>query len=122
MQLAALARRAQTIVQLKPRSPETPLQGRPPIQAVCDYKQMEVRGVRESWARGMRWGPPAPCDADATASPQITVHKNDACALLSNAQPHKWRVLGAGGAEAVVPSVCFLVPGPNAEALDAVAR
>ncbi|XP_075346513.1 plectin isoform X30 [Mycteria americana] len=92
-QLAGLARRAKAIVQLKPRSPGTPLQGRPPIQAVCDYKQME-----------------------------ITVHKNDECALLSNAQPYKWKVLSAAGSEAVVPSVCFLVPPPNKEALDAVRR
>ncbi|XP_072707811.1 plectin isoform X26 [Ciconia boyciana] len=92
-QLAGLARRAKAIVQLKPRSPGTPLQGRPPIQAVCDYKQME-----------------------------ITVHKNDECALLSNAQPYKWKVLSAAGNEAVVPSVCFLVPPPNKEALDAVRR
>ncbi|XP_055654367.1 plectin isoform X16 [Falco peregrinus] len=91
--LAGLARRAKTIVQLKPRSPSTPLQGRPPIQAVCDYKQME-----------------------------ITVHKNDECALLSNAQPYKWKVLSAAGSEAIVPSVCFLVPPPNKEALDAVHR
>ncbi|XP_074754371.1 plectin-like isoform X15 [Athene noctua] len=92
-QLGGLSRRAKAIVQLKPRSPGAPLQGRPPVQAVCDYKQME-----------------------------ITVHKGDTCALLSNAQPHKWRVAGVGGGEAVVPSVCFLLPPPNKEALDAVHR
>ncbi|XP_068033392.1 plectin [Anomalospiza imberbis] len=92
-QLGGLSRRARTIVQLKPRSPSTPLQGRPPIQAVCDYKQMEV-----------------------------TVHKNDTCALVNHAQPQQWRVLSAGGSEAVVPSVCFLLPPPNKEALDAVHR
>ncbi|XP_041262041.1 plectin [Onychostruthus taczanowskii] len=92
-QLGGLSRRARTIVQLKPRSPSTPLQGRPPIQAVCDYKQMEV-----------------------------TVHKNDTCALVNHAQPQQWRVLSAAGGEAVVPSVCFLLPPPNKEALDAVHR
>ncbi|XP_039566789.1 plectin [Passer montanus] len=92
-QLGGLSRRARTIVQLKPRSPSTPLQGRPPIQAVCDYKQMEV-----------------------------TVHKNDACALVNHAQPQQWRVLSAAGSEAIVPSVCFLLPPPNKEALDAVHR
>lgn len=45
-QLAGLARRAKAIVQLKPRSPAAPLKGRLPIQAVCDYKQMEVSRVR----------------------------------------------------------------------------
>ncbi|XP_064559303.1 plectin [Zonotrichia leucophrys gambelii] len=93
VQLGALSRRARTIVQLKPRSPSTPLQGRPPIQAVCDYKQMEV-----------------------------TVHKNDTCALVNHAQPQQWRVQSASGSEAVVPSVCFLLPPPNKEALDAVHR
>ncbi|RMC22559.1 hypothetical protein DUI87_00436 [Hirundo rustica rustica] len=52
----------------------------------------------------------------------VTVHKNDACALLSHAQPQQWRVLSAAGSEAVVPSVCFLLPPPNTEALDAVRR
>ncbi|XP_064910841.1 plectin isoform X36 [Columba livia] len=92
-QLGGLARRAKTIVQLKPRGAGAPLHGRPPIQAVCDYKQIE-----------------------------ITVHKNDECALLSNAQPQRWKVLSAGGSEAIVPSVCFLLPPPNSEALDAVRR
>ncbi|KAL8181400.1 UNVERIFIED_CONTAM: hypothetical protein K2H54_001018 [Gekko kuhli] len=92
-QLAGLARRAKAVVQLKPRSPTTPLKGRLPLQAVCDYKQVE-----------------------------ITVHKGDSGTLLSNAQPYKWKVLNAAGSEAVVPSVCFLVPPPNKEALDAVGR
>ncbi|XP_077208971.1 LOW QUALITY PROTEIN: plectin-like [Paroedura picta] len=92
-QLAGLAQRAKAVVQLKPRSPSTPLKGRLPLQAVCDYKQVE-----------------------------ITVHKGDSGTLLSNAQPHKWKVLNAAGVEAVVPSVCFLVPPPNKEALDAVGR
>ncbi|KAM9387057.1 plectin [Phaethornis superciliosus] len=91
--LETLTQRAGTIVQLKPRSPETPLQGHPPLQAVCDYKQME-----------------------------ITVHKGDPCTLLSNAHPHRWRVQSAGGSEALVPSVCFLLPPPNSEAIDAVTR
>ncbi|KAJ7399742.1 Plectin [Pitangus sulphuratus] len=52
----------------------------------------------------------------------VTVHKNDMCALLNHAQPQQWRVLSAGGSEAVVPSVCFLLPPPNKEALDAVHR
>ncbi|XP_066482563.1 LOW QUALITY PROTEIN: plectin [Tiliqua scincoides] len=91
--LAGLGKRAKAIVQLKPRSPATPLKGRLPLQAVCDYKQME-----------------------------ITVHKGDSCTLLSNAQPSKWKVLNAVGSESIMPSVCFLVPPPNKEALDAVSR
>ncbi|XP_030076215.1 LOW QUALITY PROTEIN: plectin [Microcaecilia unicolor] len=92
-QLSALAKRAKTIVQLKPRSAAHPVRGRMPLQAVCDYKQME-----------------------------ITVHKGDECVLLNNSQPYKWKVLNASGSESVVPSVCFLIPPPNKEALDAVNR
>ncbi|XP_056341776.1 plectin isoform X18 [Oenanthe melanoleuca] len=92
-QLGALSRRAGGVVQLKPRSPETPLQGRPPLRAVCDYRQMEV-----------------------------TVHKNEPWTLLSHTQPRQWRVRSAGGAEASLPSVCFLLPPPNPEALEAVKR
>ncbi|XP_043363128.1 plectin isoform X1 [Dermochelys coriacea] len=91
--LTGLAKRAKAIVQLRPRNPATPLKGRLPVQAVCDYKQME-----------------------------ITVHKGDECVLMSNAQPSKWKVLSGSGSESIVPSVCFLVPPPNREALDAVSR
>ncbi|KAM3841395.1 plectin isoform 15-T15 [Vipera latastei] len=91
--LAGLANRAKTIVQLKPRSASPPLRGRLPLQAVCDYKQVE-----------------------------ITVHKGDHCTLLSNAQPYKWKVLNAAGKESLTPSICFLIPPPNKEALEAVGR
>lgn len=40
--LEGLKRRAKTIVQLKPRNPATPIKGKLPVQAVCDFKQMEV--------------------------------------------------------------------------------
>ncbi|RXM27897.1 Plectin [Acipenser ruthenus] len=90
-QLAGLNKRAKTIVQLKPRNAANPLKSKLPLQAVCDFKQME-----------------------------ITVHKGDECVLLNNSQPYKWKVLNASGNEAVVPSVCFLIPPANKEALDAV--
>ncbi|XP_051791563.1 plectin a isoform X3 [Erpetoichthys calabaricus] len=90
-QLAGLNKRAKAIVQLKPRNPANALRGKLPIQAVCDFKQME-----------------------------ITVHKGDECVLLNNSQPYKWKVLNSTGNEAMVPSVCFVVPPPNKEALDAV--
>ena len=40
--LEGLKRRAKTIIQLKPRNPATPIKGKLPVQAVCDFKQMEV--------------------------------------------------------------------------------
>ncbi|XP_066570676.1 plectin [Amia ocellicauda] len=89
--VAGLNKRAKAIVQLKPRNANIPLKSKLPVQAVCDFKQME-----------------------------ITVHKGDECILLNNSQPYKWKILNASGNEAVVPSVCFIVPPPNKEAMDAI--
>ncbi|XP_037532381.1 plectin isoform X3 [Nematolebias whitei] len=89
--VSGLNKRAKSIIQLKPRSPTTPIKGKLPIQAVCDFKQQE-----------------------------ITVHRGDECALLNNSQPFKWKVLNRSGNEAVVPSVCFLVLPVNKEAVDGV--
>ncbi|XP_032411400.1 plectin-like isoform X26 [Xiphophorus hellerii] len=89
--LNGLNKRSRSIIQLKPRNPTTPIKGKTPIQAVCDFKQQE-----------------------------ITVHKGEECALLNNSQPFKWKVLNRSGNEAVVPSVCFLVPPVNKEAVDSV--
>ncbi|RXN34431.1 plectin-like isoform X4 [Labeo rohita] len=87
--LEGLNRRAKTIIQLKPRNTAYPVKGKLPIQAVCDFKQME-----------------------------ITVHKGDECALLNNSQPYKWKVRNSSGNEATVPSICFIVPPTNKEAVD----
>ncbi|XP_056141828.1 plectin-like isoform X1 [Lampris incognitus] len=89
--VTSLNKRAKTIIQLKPRNPTNPIKGKLPIQAVCDFKQTE-----------------------------ITVHKGDECGLLNNSQPYKWKVLNRSGNEAVVPSICFLVPPVNKEAMDVV--
>ncbi|XP_068999461.1 plectin isoform X4 [Embiotoca jacksoni] len=89
--VSGLNKRAKSIIQLKPRNPTTSIKGKLPIQAVCDFKQQE-----------------------------ITVHKGDECALLNNSQPFKWKVLNRSGHEAVVPSVCFMVPPVNKEAVDSV--
>ncbi|XP_061678790.1 plectin a isoform X2 [Syngnathoides biaculeatus] len=90
--LEGLKRRAKTVVQLKPRNPATAIKSKLPVQAVCDFKQME-----------------------------ITVHRGDECALLNNSQPYKWRVLNRHGSEATVPSICFLVPPANKDAVNSVA-
>ncbi|XP_040899547.1 plectin isoform X15 [Toxotes jaculatrix] len=89
--VTGLNKRAKSIIQLKPRNPTSSIKGKLPIQAVCDFKQQE-----------------------------ITVHKGDECALLNNSQPFKWKVLNRSGHEAVVPSVCFIVPPVNKEAVDSV--
>ncbi|XP_017309697.1 plectin a isoform X9 [Ictalurus punctatus] len=87
--LDGLNRRAKNIIQLKPRNPATPIKGKLPIQAVCDFKQME-----------------------------ITVHRGDECVLLNNSQPFKWKVRSSSGNEATVPSICFIIPPTNKEAVE----
>ncbi|XP_041039511.1 plectin-like isoform X7 [Carcharodon carcharias] len=91
--LSGLSKRAKTIVQLKARNPAHPLKANLTVEAVCDYKQME-----------------------------ITVNKGDEYILLNNSQPKKWKVVSPSGNEALVPSICFTVPPSNKEALDAVSR
>ncbi|XP_072911338.1 plectin-like isoform X5 [Hemitrygon akajei] len=91
--LNGLSKRAKTIIQLKPRNPGHPLKAKLMVQAVCDYKQME-----------------------------ITVNKGDEYVLVDNSQASKWKVVSGSGSEALVPSVCFMVPPTNKEALDAASR
>ena len=52
----------------------------------------------------------------------MTVHKGDECQMVGPAQPFYWKVLGSSCSEAAMPSVCFLVPPPNQEAQEAIAR
>lgn len=40
--VTGLNRRAKAIIQLKPRNPTTPIKGKLPVQAVCDFRQQEV--------------------------------------------------------------------------------
>ncbi|XP_067882338.1 LOW QUALITY PROTEIN: plectin-like [Heterodontus francisci] len=92
--LTGLSRRAKSIVQLKPRNPAHPLKANLLVQAVCDYKQME-----------------------------ITVNKADEY-ISAEQQFSPGSVEGgeSSGNEALVPSICFIVPPANKEALDTVNR
>ncbi|XP_029425972.1 dystonin isoform X12 [Nannospalax galili] len=87
--VAGLMGRANTIVQLKPRNPDSLLKTSIPIKAICDYRQIE-----------------------------ITIYKDDECVLANNSHRAKWKVISPTGNEAMVPSVCFTVPPPNKEAVD----
>ncbi|XP_071992635.1 microtubule-actin cross-linking factor 1 isoform X17 [Engystomops pustulosus] len=91
--VASLVGRSRNIVQLKPRNPEHSLSGTLPIRAVCDYRQIE-----------------------------ITICRNEECVLEDNSQRTKWKVISTTGNEAMVPSVCFLIPPPNKEAIDMAVR
>ncbi|XP_067390079.1 microtubule-actin cross-linking factor 1 isoform X13 [Emydura macquarii macquarii] len=91
--VASLVGRSKTIVQLKPRNPDHVLKSTISVKAICDYRQIE-----------------------------ITICKNDECVLEDNSQRTKWKVISPTGNEAMVPSVCFLIPPPNKEAIDIANR
>ncbi|XP_010280301.1 PREDICTED: microtubule-actin cross-linking factor 1-like, partial [Phaethon lepturus] len=91
--VASLVGRSKTIVQLRPRNPEHLVKSTIPVKAVCDYRQIE-----------------------------ITICRNDECVLEDNSQRTKWKVISPTGNEAMVPSVCFLIPPPNREAIEMASR
>uniref|UniRef100_A0A8C8SYV6 Microtubule actin crosslinking factor 1 n=1 Tax=Pelusios castaneus TaxID=367368 RepID=A0A8C8SYV6_9SAUR len=91
--VASLVGRSKTIIQLKPRNPDHALKSTISVKAICDYRQIE-----------------------------ITICKNDECVLEDNSQRTKWKVISPTGNEAMVPSVCFLIPPPNKEAIDIANR
>ncbi|RMB91341.1 hypothetical protein DUI87_32480 [Hirundo rustica rustica] len=91
--VASLVGRSKSIVQLQPRNPEHAVKSTIPIKAVCDYRQIE-----------------------------ITICRNDECVLEDNSQRTKWKVISPTGNEAMVPSVCFLIPPPNKEAIEMASR
>uniref|UniRef100_A0A8D0DPW2 MACF1 factor n=1 Tax=Salvator merianae TaxID=96440 RepID=A0A8D0DPW2_SALMN len=91
--VASLVGRSKSIIQLKPRNPDHALKNTISVKAICDYRQIE-----------------------------ITICKNDECVLEDNSQRTKWKVISPTGNEAMVPSVCFLIPPPNKEAIDMAIR
>uniref|UniRef100_F6PJQ3 Proteasomal ubiquitin receptor ADRM1 n=1 Tax=Xenopus tropicalis TaxID=8364 RepID=F6PJQ3_XENTR len=89
-------------------------------QSINEFRAKVERARAEEV--GVRTVYETPWLCNTVMCPQITVHKGDECLLVDNSQPYKWKVLNASGSDAVVPSVCFLVPPPNKEARDAVSR
>ncbi|XP_067144023.1 microtubule-actin cross-linking factor 1 isoform X6 [Centruroides vittatus] len=59
------------------------------ITAICTYKQLNM-----------------------------VITKDELCWLHDNSQKIKWKINNSSGAEGMVPSVCFVIPPPNQEALD----
>lgn len=52
----------------------------------------------------------------------MEINKDERCVLLDNSQRVRWRVTNSSGLEGLVPGVCFLIPPPDKEALDAAER
>ncbi|XP_014668085.1 PREDICTED: plectin-like, partial [Priapulus caudatus] len=56
------------------------------------------------------------------SSDEVTFHTDDDCLLLDNSQATRWRVRNTARQEDVCPSVCFLIPPPNDEAIELAQR
>uniref|UniRef100_A0A8C4RBD9 Calponin-homology (CH) domain-containing protein n=1 Tax=Eptatretus burgeri TaxID=7764 RepID=A0A8C4RBD9_EPTBU len=85
--VAKLSKKADKVVQLKPRRADYVLESSIPICAICDYKQSNVTLVKNSMYK------------------LEGLHENG-----------KWSIQDSDGRHALVPSVCFIVPPPNVEA------
>ncbi|XP_071036383.1 microtubule-actin cross-linking factor 1 isoform X6 [Parasteatoda tepidariorum] len=48
----------------------------------------------------------------------MTVSKDEQCWLHDNSNRTKWKIINSLGMEGMVPSVCFVIPPPNPEALE----
>lgn len=53
---------------------------------------------------------------------QFVIERNKECTLTDNSGRTKWRVHNSKGIECQVPGVCFVLPPPDKDALDAVDR
>ncbi|KAM9761643.1 desmoplakin-B isoform 2-T2 [Menidia menidia] len=82
-QVQHLVNRSRNIVRLKPRNPEEK-KSDVVVRALCDYKQ-----------------------------DQKVIYKGNEAILKDNSQRSKWQVIGPGGLDMSIPSVCLIVPPPN---------
>ncbi|XP_078093960.1 microtubule-actin cross-linking factor 1 isoform X3 [Mustelus asterias] len=121
--IASLVGRAKTIVQLKPRNPDNTLKATIPIKAICDYRQIEHPSAGKVKGSGPQSTLHNHCQYHfGIGQQEITVCKNDECVLEDNSHRTKWKVISPTGNEAMVPSVCFIIPAPNQEAIDTGSR
>ncbi len=52
----------------------------------------------------------------------VTINKGETVTLLDNSQRLKWKVQTSNGTELTLPSVCFIIPPPDPDVLDAMAE
>lgn len=81
-----------------------------------------LRDGAGSKGMGARVAPLPALTGRVSVPPQITICRNDECVLEDNSQRTKWKVISPTGNEAMVPSVCFLIPPPNKEAIEVANR
>ncbi|KAJ8279888.1 hypothetical protein COCON_G00069540 [Conger conger] len=83
-QVQHLVNKSKSIVRLRPRNPEEKNTGATLVKALCDYMQ-DQKGI----------------------------YKDNEGILKDNSERSKWQVMGPGGLEMTIPSVCLLIPPPN---------
>ncbi|XP_060773399.1 desmoplakin-A isoform X3 [Neoarius graeffei] len=88
-QVQTLVNKSKNIVCLKPRSPEYKPSSPVMVKALCDFKQ-----------------------------DQKSIFKGDEAILRDNSQRSKWNVIGPGGLDMLIPSVCMIIPPPNSLCVD----
>lgn len=53
---------------------------------------------------------------------QMSINKGERCTVHDNSNRVKWNVVSSSGAKGMVPGVCFTIPPPNQEAIDAAEK
>lgn len=53
---------------------------------------------------------------------QMSINKGERCTVHDNSNRVKWSVVSSSGAKGMVPGVCFTIPPPNQEAIDAAEK
>uniref|UniRef100_A0A8C6NPX1 Epiplakin-like n=1 Tax=Nothobranchius furzeri TaxID=105023 RepID=A0A8C6NPX1_NOTFU len=83
-QVQHVVSKSKSIVRLKPRNPEEKGSSGTIVRALCDFQQE-----------------------------QKVICKDNEAILKDNSQRSKWLIIGPGGLDMIVPSVCLIVPPPN---------
>lgn len=52
----------------------------------------------------------------------MSINKGERCTVHDNSNRVKWSVVTSSGAKGMVPGVCFTIPPPNQEAIDAAEK
>ena len=52
----------------------------------------------------------------------MSINKGERCTVHDNSNRVKWNVVTSSGAKGMVPGVCFTIPPPNQEAIDAAEK
>lgn len=117
-QVQSLVNKSKNIVRLKSRNPEERSSSPVIVQALCDFKQDQVRSLLPPTHHTTHGGTEgAAKQRHSVLCPfsafQKGILKGNEGILKDNSQRSKWLVTGPGGLDMLIPSVCLLIPPPN---------